>query len=1202
MKKKTLKKGMTFRPLLVCSAVGLVCQSVYAQNVSDLSATPFANRPLHLEDSSSSGGRLGVKPNVMFFVDDSGSMQGLVGGRTERNNSFDASLRDSNPGAWRSLVNSNYANPIPCTYSAATLGTDNSCYRLYWPHNGFFRLRQQNNRIRVTIDALNQVVDRFQDDWNWNIYTLWGSEVRNMGGRNGVPKWSPHDHPFMTASEMKERIKALSPTSGTPTTERYIRLARIMKDNIEYRCQKSYIVLMSDGDANNAGLPQQFLPWEVNLYGRFENRTNPDAWGPTRWETWRRTFGGRVTAYQPYRAGAEHGVSLFSKILASVDLKGPNDRVGSGPLGRDKEGGHWDAYTNPTNPNDPYNNSIDTVQSIQTFVVGFGEGLSANGRNYLRDAATCAEPKDKCFFTPNTGAQLAAAFNVIADSIDAENRPTNVETYATSTPSASGATVAELAATLTLDTSRWSSLLKFAKFHTSGAQRGELQYDADGKLIMADAGYDGRAVIVNNGSTNYWLDNNSPITDFGIATVDEFRKAFLPWILRSPALTDEAIETAAATVTPRTVSKYRVRTATANDPARQMADVIDAPVLSLGRVSAVNPKQKYIVTAANDGMAYIFRATTDVDKPYTLALNYLPAGMQRQSGDDSLTVGKAVRATAEAAYGQNSNNPHVYLNNGGISWLKTPSTGKMNQQYVLLGNMGQGGRGTYALTIGGQKRASTPANVPTGLDAPDSSWLTEVPLWETEKGMTNHLGYTISTSVAGQVATQWDTASGKPIKNEGVRIFAFVANGYSTGQPTSIIPYDSTPTLYVYDMMGQDFGTDFRVDPANPGSATNPVRGDAAGTLIRKIPVSGGVQAGALASPTLIDSDLDGIVDFAYAGDQFGNMHRFDLRGAPSDWTSVMLYKGKTVAGATPGEVKYAQPITAAPAVHRRTSKQFTVIFGTGSDIFENDRKDMEQQMIMGIHDDLTVVNPTVIAATDSDILDQTFTQDILTGGKKIRTLTSHEFATATPRAWRILLAPGFGSSTDNMTAAEKVVVQPEVLLGSAFLTTRIYEFKESRTSLPNGIKPTDRTCFIEQAVSKTAGTSWLMGFDTYTGGNPRRDRGAYFGSRDPDNPTSPLIAGEDLGSISSAAAKINVLKSGADPFQTNENSQVLNTGEVLSLTNTTEQQPGINDCIKVGEAINLLIGNNDGVLLRKLKGKICETSLIRTDWREIPL
>ena len=72
--------------------------------------------------------------------------------------------------------------------------------------------------------------------------------------------------------------------------------------------------------------------------------------------------------------------------------------------------------------------------------------------------------------------------------------------------------------------------------------------------------------------------------------------------------------------------------------------------------------------------------------------------------------------------------------------------------------------------------------------------------------------------------------------------------------------------------------------------------------------------------PTLVDTDFDGIVDIAYAGDRYGNMFRFDLSGeTPSEWSAQMIFQGSG-----------NQPITSAPAVSRRGKDKYVVIFWYG--------------------------------------------------------------------------------------------------------------------------------------------------------------------------------------------------------------------------------------------------------------------------------
>ncbi|EMS4421656.1 pilus assembly/adherence protein PilC, partial [Neisseria gonorrhoeae] len=119
-------------------------------------------------------------------------------------------------------------------------------------------------------------------------------------------------------------------------------------------------------------------------------------------------------------------------------------------------------------------------------------------------------------------------------------------------------------------------------------------------------------------------------------------------------------------------------------------------------------------------------------------------------------------------------------------------------------------------------------------------------------------------------------------------------------------------------------------------------------------------------SPTLVDKDLDGTVDIAYAGDRGGNMYRFDLSGDnPSKWTVRTIFEGQ-------------RPITSAPAVSRLADKR-VVIFGTGSDLSEEDVLNTDEQYIYGIFDDdegTGTVKVTVQNGTGGGLLEQVLKEE----------------------------------------------------------------------------------------------------------------------------------------------------------------------------------------------------------------------------------
>ncbi|HFA6075319.1 TPA: pilus assembly/adherence protein PilC, partial [Neisseria gonorrhoeae] len=272
--------------------------------------------------------------------------------------------------------------------------------------------------------------------------------------------------------------------------------------------------------------------------------------------------------------------------------------------------------------------------------------------------------------------------------------------------------------------------------------------------------------------------------------------------------------------------------------------------------------------------------------------------------------------------------------------------------------MGLGGRGAYALDL-----SKINGNYPAA-----------APLFDVKNGDNNgknrvELGYTVGTPQIGK--TQNGTYS------------AFLASGYAAKQIDG--PTNKT-ALYVYDLK------------------------NTLGTPIAKIEVQGG--KGGLSSPTLVDKDLDGTVDIAYAGDRGGNMYRFDLSNSdPSKWSVSTIFEG-------------GKPITSAPAVSRLADKR-VVIFGTGSDLTEDDVLNTDEQYIYGIFDDDNrTVKVTVQNGTAGGLLEQTLTKE-----NKILFLTNNKASGGSNgKGWVVKLREG-----------ERVTVKPTVVLRTAFVTIRKY-------------------------------------------------------------------------------------------------------------------------------------------------------------------
>ncbi|ENX3524566.1 PilC family type IV pilus tip adhesin, partial [Neisseria gonorrhoeae] len=238
----------------------------------------------------------------------------------------------------------------------------------------------------------------------------------------------------------------------------------------------------------------------------------------------------------------------------------------------------------------------------------------------------------------------------------------------------------------------------------------------------------------------------------------------------------------------------------------------------------------YLATSANDGMVHIFKKTGTDERSYNLKLSYIPGTMERKDieGNDS-DLAKELRTFAEKGYVGDR-----YGVDGGFVLRRITDDQDRQKHFFMFGAMGLGGRGAYALDL--SKIDSNPVGV-SMFDVQNES-----------KNNGVKLGYTVGTPQIG--------------KTQNGKYAAFLASGYAA---KDIGSGDNKTALYVYDL------------------------NNTLGTPIAKIEVKDG--KGGLSSPTLVDKDLDGIVDIAYAGDRGGNMYRFDLSdNDPNKWSVRTIF------------------------------------------------------------------------------------------------------------------------------------------------------------------------------------------------------------------------------------------------------------------------------------------------------------------------
>lgn len=1153
----------------IASALALISFSVQANPQQSKEKNGFAEIPFYLKNVNEPIGQPRVKHNIMFLIDDSGSM-----------------LADA---------------------------------------KGEYHVDDKNRKINIAKSALKKILERYKDQFNWGLQTLhnnprywkWDEEKRKKD--NALYAYAELSSPDDDKGDMKDsdgftdgsagrnweyvrkKVDEMLAYQATPTTRRYYEVVKnFVIPNIKYRCQKSYVVVVSDGDANmscsnqasgedprkspNTNFNYDRKYYYSNYYRAIDRSSDEvyEYFGPSEVKAYenkhgqgkefsgiglkgevyfdlpnydprldtpegKKKFQCQYTDYAKDDSGnwvlldeekdgkkevkgigeiivpywdrnyedEKRGMRFFSQTLAEKDIKPaiePTKRL-------DDAGKSWDG-----DPSDP--KGVDySKQLVQTFTVGFGEGISKVGRDYLEKGAS----RPEWYFNASKPEKLLEAFKTIIDNIETDSKIMKFEGAASTAPVTTSTGIPNMAATVHLNTGSWSSQLRFYKLNRNGTPINTTEF--------VQPSFNNRLTLVNDGSKTYFIDrvadNEASNADFGISDGSakdelklEWKNALLKWTGRAGS--DEAIK---ADAEAKGYSQsYRIRPTDPNDPnkdERNLGDILDGSVAAIGNKR--DNRQEFLVAAANDGMVHIFRNGTP-SNPYDLKLSYIPAGMEREDEKgQATTLGKVLKDIAREGYG--SSTPHRYMVNGGFVLRQTP-----DKQTFMFGAMGQGGRGAYAL------------NIDAVANSDRSSWNTTVPLFETKKGSDNKLGYTIGSTQIGRVSIKRDTT---PVNlKSDVRYAGFLASGYRTEDVNSV---DNETALYVYDMTGKEAGTQ---DTGKNVSS--------AGNLLAKIPAPNG--KGGLSTPTLVDTDFDGIVDIAYAGDRYGNMFRFDLRGkTPSEWSAQMIFQGSG-----------NQPITSAPAVSRRGKDKYVVIFGTGSEIYQNELEGTNGQInaVYGIYDDVsTDESKKAVLANSSELEQQTRESD----GEHI--YVSNNKVGEGKKGWSLTLGPN-----------ERVTVKPTMILRTAVLTIRKYESKTIHTDSSS----TD-VCLPDSTSTQTTAKTIILGVNAENGGRLGL-RDARISSKD-----RKFIRRENNGQIDYANGMtfdgvinftyMNSSKADDSPVTADGDSGGTGTDKEL---NATPSVPN-NKCFATKGDRSLL--SNQLVSL-KVEGRTC--GLKRISWREL--
>lgn len=575
---------------------------------------------------------------------------------------------------------------------------------------------------------------------------------------------------------------------------------------------------------------------------------------------------------------------------------------------------------------------------------------------------------------------------------------------------------------------------------------------------------------------------------------------------------------------------------------REMGDVMDSNILLMSKKSGFDYQAEtvrpYLAVGANDGMVHVLRANGNTVQPYEPAFNYIPGAARRGSKDED-TIMRSLVYTAEQSYGTQTNQ-HKYFINGQSFYLQTnagdvrPNVTNTNGQLMMVGSLGQGGRAVYALNIGGTEYGSTVettnvndpqmigGGVAVGLDTPRDDWHTKVPLWDSSRvwdraqlrAVVNGIEVRSKTCEASGFSDDqkaqclFDRDIGYTIGSPqlarvkenmaSTRYGVYLSSGFDSGSHAAV------PTLYVLDQLGRNVITHNAPQDQSPGR------------LIRAIPVcdaptpvyetvgaggseygppgtqymsrainsadciAAGVQLGSgLAAPQAVDLDGDLVMDLVYAGDQNGNMWRFDLRHGSANWGAKMIYRGSL-----------SKPITSAPAIyHQYGEDELIVAFGTGSELYSKDLTNKDVQTMYGIFDYVdscpVASNLNICqAATGADLLRQHISaqkqgqivegrnknspQDVMYRKVSVRAFPETEVR----RGWSLDLV------YDGHQEGERVVYQPAIIQNNrgkaaVVFTSHIFD---------NGDANTQQSCTPPLVDVK----NWIMAVDVKTGTNVR--------------------------------------------------------------------------------------------------------------------
>ena len=310
-----------------------------------------------------------------------------------------------------------------------------------------------------------------------------------------------------------------------------------------------------------------------------------------------------------------------------------------------------------------------------------------------------------------------------------------------------------------------------------------------------------------------------------------------------------------------------------------------------------------VYVGANDGMLHGFAAADWSNPQRKIAggdelLAYIPAGI----------AAGALRELTEPSY------RHRYFVDGspftGDAYLRQSAGAEPAWATVLIGTLGAGGKGYFALDVTDPRRFS------------DAQAQDLVLFDTTDQTDDPDLGYLFSPPVVDDTVA---SKSRQIVRLNNGRWAVLLGNGYNST--------NEAPVLYIHYLDGA-------LERAKLSPCTQPIASH----------VCGFKSSNGLSAPQAVDLNGDGNIDVVYAGDLQGHLWKFDL-GSNDDkqWTVAFNNAPFFVAR---GDKQQVQAITAAPYWRPHPGGGGMVTVGTGRNLTVEDTSSVTTETLYALHDD----------------------------------------------------------------------------------------------------------------------------------------------------------------------------------------------------------------------------------------------------------